>query len=343
MRRSDIIFTFATLIAIYVAWLARDVLLLVYVSALFAVVIGPAVVAVQRIHIGRWRPGRGLATMSILVGGAALLTLFFVVALPPIFKDLQAFSSDWPRRAAELMEKAKHLPFVNRINPASLQDRVAGAAGDVAGIFKELAGGVFWFISGLILTSYFILDGERAFYWAMSLFPLRQRTNLAATLLRAEHRMRNWLVGQLALMLLFGGCSALVFWLLHLRYFYFLAVFAGIANIVPIVGHLASFLLAATVAGVDSWTKLLAVAIYYLVYTQIIEGAFLGPRVMEASVDLPPLAVIIALSLGASLEGVLGALVSVPTAALVAVFLDEYLVKPNEAQAEEQSLGAGRG
>jgi predicted PurR-regulated permease PerM len=52
---------------------------------------------------------------------------------------------------------------------------------------------------------------------------------------------------------------------------------------------------------------------------------------MRSTVDLPPLAVIIALSVGGSLAGVLGALVAVPTAALVAVIIDEYVVKPHNA------------
>ena len=57
------------------------------------------------------------------------------------------------------------------------------------------------------------------------------------------------------------------------------------------------------------------------------ESGFLQPRIVKSMLDLSPLAVIIALALGASLGGVLGALVAVPTAALVAVFADEYLVK----------------
>ncbi len=332
MRRSDIVFLFTLLIALYIAWLAHDVLLLVYVSVLFAVVIGPAIQAVQRIHLGSWRPGRGLAILTILFTGAALLALFFIFALPPVFRDLEAFAVDWPRRAAELAERTKHIPFASRFDPASLQAQIAGAVGDVVGLFKDVAGGVFWFFSWLILTAYFILDGERAFHWAMSLLPPRHRSHLEPTLLRADERMRHWLVGQFALMSILGCASALAFWLLHVRYFYALAVFAGLANIVPIVGPLTSFLLAATVAAVDSWTKLLGVAIFYLIYTQL-ENAFLTPRIMRASVNLPPLAVIIALSLGGALEGVLGALVAVPTAAVVAVFLDEYLVKPNESAA----------
>jgi predicted PurR-regulated permease PerM len=78
----------------------------------------------------------------------------------------------------------------------------------------------------------------------------------------------------------------------------------------------------------DSWEKVLGVVIFYAVYQQI-ETAFLTPRIMRSTVDLPPLAVIIALSVGGALAGVLGALVAVPTAALVAVIIDEYVVKPH--------------
>jgi predicted PurR-regulated permease PerM len=111
---------------------------------------------------------------------------------------------------------------------------------------------------------------------------------------------------------------------------------AGAANIVPIVGPLTSVAVAALIAGWDSWSKLVGVLIFYFLYQQI-ESAFLTPRIMKSTLDLPPLAVIIALSMGGALAGVLGALVAVPTAALVAVLADEYLVKPHRAQTPDTS------
>jgi predicted PurR-regulated permease PerM len=52
---------------------------------------------------------------------------------------------------------------------------------------------------------------------------------------------------------------------------------------------------------------------------------------MKSSVGLPSLAILVALILGSTLEGILGAMVSVPTAVLVAVLLDEYLVRKDAA------------
>jgi len=340
IRRSDIVFFFALLLGLYVAWIARDVLLLIYVSALFAVVISPAIRFVQRRHIGSWHPGRATAIVFIIISGLVLLGLVVGFALPPVFRDLQALSVAWPKRAAALADRFQRLPVVSRVDAAALQQQLTAAAGGVIGIFKGIAGGLFWFFSWLILTGYFIIDGDRAFRWFVLLFPIRTRVRLEPTLMRAEARVRHWLVGQGALMLILGCISLLVFWILKIKYFYALAVFAGLANIVPIIGPLASVTLAAMVASFDSWTKLLGVLIFYFIYQQV-ENAFLTPRIMKSTVDLPPLAVIVALALGGALAGVLGALVAVPTAALVAVFVDEYLINPHrEPPAAKAEAGA---
>jgi len=168
------------------------------------------------------------------------------------------------------------------------------------------------------------------------MFPLEQQPRLASTLLRAEHRVRNWLLGQAVLMASLGLTSLAVYYLLGLRYFYVLAAFAGVANIVPIVGPVTALTISATVAALDSPQKVLGVVVFHAIYVQF-ESAFLSPRVMRSTVQLSPLAVIIALSLGGSLAGVLGALISVPTAALVAVFMDEYLVKRKSETASAAS------
>lgn len=334
IRRSDIVFFFALLLGLYVAWLARDVLLLIYVSALFAVVISPAIRLVQRVHLRGWRPGRGLSIVAVIFAGLIFVSLLFGVVLPPIFHDVQSFANDWPRHAANIGDRINRVPAIVHLNSSALQEHIAAALGGAVGIFRGVAGGLFWFFSWLILTAYFIIDGDRAFHWLMSLFPSRTRERLQPTLLRAEARMRHWLVGQGALMLILGCVSLATFWALKIKYFYALAVFAGLANIVPIIGPLASLTLAGTVAAFDSWTKLAGVLVFYFVYQQI-ENAFLTPRIMRTTLDLPPLAVIIALSFGGALAGILGALVAVPTAALVAVILDEYLVKPHRDPVEQ--------
>ena len=325
-HRSDILFFFGVSIALWVAYSVRDVLMLIYVSALFAVVLSPAIGLIQKMRLHTWRAGRGFAIIFLILMLALAGTIFVVFALPPVYRDARAFSADWPRHLAELTEGLKRLPFAAKIDPAALQKYAAEIAGGAGGLFLNLAGGIFGLFTAVILTAYFIIDGDRTFHWAVSLFPLNQQERLAATLLRARARMRNWLMGQTLLMLTLGLSSLLVYWLLGLKYFYLLAMFAGVANIVPIAGPISAVVLASVVAVLDSPQKLVGVLIFFAIYFQI-ESAFLSPRIMKHTLNLSPLAVIIALSLGGALAGVVGALVSVPTAALVMVLVDEYLVK----------------
>lgn len=332
-HRSDILFGFFVAILLLVAWQLRDVLLLIYISALFAVVIGPAIGFIQQLHIARWRPSRGFAIVIILVAGLVAVGAFFLFVLPPIFVDLQRFASDLPEKAQRIQSRIQSNPLLTHLNPGSVEQHIAEALGGAIGLVKGIAGGVVSFFSGLILTAYFILDGERAFHWFLSLFPLAKRKRLSDTAIRAEKRVSKWLFGQILLMLILGGLALIVFWLLRVKYYYALAVFCGLANIVPIIGPIVSVGLAVVVAAFDSWTKALGVLVFYMVYQQL-ENAILTPRIMQSTVDLPALAVIVALAIGGSLAGVMGALVAVPTAALLAVVIDEYVVKKNEAGAD---------
>jgi predicted PurR-regulated permease PerM len=131
-------------------------------------------------------------------------------------------------------------------------------------------------------------------------------------------------------MLIMGVTSTIVYLALNIRYAYALGVLTGLLNLIPVLGAALCIVLALLVAAIDSWGRVLGIAIFYLIYIQL-ENSFLTPRIMRNSVDLPGLAIIIALALGYALEGIVGAMVSVPTAVLVAVLLDEYLVRKDAA------------
>ena len=110
----------------------------------------------------------------------------------------------------------------------------------------------------------------------------------------------------------------------------------GLFNIIPVAGGVITILLAAGVAALDSWSKMAGVFIFYAIYVQI-ENGFLTPRIMRTSVNLMGLSVLIALMAGLALAGVVGALVAVPTAALVAVLMDEYMVRRTAEQLQRDA------
>ena len=327
--RSDIVFVFGLCLACYLAWLIRGVLVLLYVSALFAVVLNPVVRTISNIRIGRQQPFKGSAVFLLLLVVAAAFTAFAALALPPVIRDLHGFAQDMPSRLPVLMDKLKRIPFAQSLDiselSSHLQDFVSQAATSVLFSISGWAGELFDIAMGFILTIYFILEGDHAYQWFLSFFPPRRRERLDKTLQRAEIRMGKWLIGQGSLMLILGVASTIVYLSFGVRYAYALGVLTGLLNIIPVLGAAMSIVLALLVAAIDSWGAVVGIAVFYLIYLQV-ENSILIPRIMRNRVGLPSLAILIALVLGSALAGVVGAMVSVPTAVLVSVLLDEYLV-----------------
>jgi predicted PurR-regulated permease PerM len=332
--RSDIVFAFVLVLACCLAWMVRDVLMLLYVSALFAVVLTPVVRSTSGFRIGRWRPFKGSAILFLLLGAAAALIAFGFLALPPVIRDLQELVREMPARLPNVLMRIRKIPFADQLNTSEISGRIQDFASRAATYLvlsiTNWAGKILNVFMGVILTVYFILEGETAYRWLLSFFPPESRGRLDLCLRRAELRMGKWLLAQGSLMLILGLASTSVYLLLHVRYAYALGVLTGLLNIVPVLGGAVCISLALVVAAIDSWGRVLGIAIFYLIYVQV-ENSYLTPRIMRNSVGLPGLAILVALLLGAALEGVIGAMISVPTAVLVSVLLDEYLVQKEPA------------
>jgi predicted PurR-regulated permease PerM len=328
-QRGNILFAFAIALVLYFAYLLREELTLLYVSALCAVVLRPLASGIMRIRIRNWHPGVGLSVIVLLAAVLGGITLFAMFALPPAFHDLRQFVADLPTRGPELFERLKRLPFLQHLNVDALNARVQDFASNFASYVFKTAGDwahkAFDIITGIVLTLYFMIEGDKAYAWGLRLVPLRHRARLDRALTRADVRMGRWLLGQGTLMLILGVTSTIVFSLLHVRYAYALGVLMGLFNIIPVVGAMITVSLAILVAAIDSWGRVLGVIIFYGIYAQL-ETSILTPRIMQSSVDLAGLAILVALLLGSALAGVAGAAVSVPTAVLVAVLIEEYLV-----------------
>ncbi len=340
--RGYIVFAFAIGLILAIAYLMREILLLLYVSALFAVVFTPVIRGIMRIHIRGWHPGRGLAILFLLVSIGTATTLFFAFAVPPVLHDVQSLITELPTRGPQLLAQLHRFPLVSHINLSGIYTKLQGFASNFAEyIFLSISGwaGKLADIAAIIfLTVYFMLEGDEAYHWVLSFIPMPARGRLNETLLRADVRMGKWLLGQGGLMLILGLCSLIVFVLLKIRYAYALAVLMGALNIIPIVGAMVSMALVLLAAATDSWEKVAGVAIFYAIYAQV-ETSYLTPRIMKSSVDLSALGVLVALLMGSKLAGVIGAMIAVPTAVLVSVLIREYLIQDD---VKEEDLAVNR-
>ncbi len=328
--RGNIVFAVALLLVLYLCYNLLRELEILYVSALFAVVLMPVVNRITSLQVRGYQPSRGVAILILLVGILGLLAIFFTAGLPPVLRDARNFLNDLPQRIPLLVAQVKRLPIADKLDLSEVSARAENFAAAVGSyLFNSIP---LWLshlvdiATGAFLCIYFMLEGEGAYNFMLSIVPPAERRRLDLTLKRAELKMSKWLIGQGALMLILGVCSTVVFGLLHVRYFMLLGTMMGLFNIIPIAGAVVTVSLAALAAALDSWTKMAGVLIFYVIYLNL-ENAVLTPRIMKSSVDLSGLTVLVALLLGSSLAGIVGALVAVPTAALVVVLLEEYAVK----------------
>ncbi len=328
--RANIIFGIAVLIFLSVCFKLLKEIEILYVSALFAVVLMPAVRKITTWKIGKYKPSRAVAIVIMLAGVVAAMALFFLIGLPPVMRDLNGFGHELPQRIPLITAKLKSMPLANHVGLDAITakaENFAGAVGAyIVDALPQWLSHIFDILTAIFLCIYFMLEGEHAYYFFLSLFPGTERDRVDQTLRKAETKMSKWLFGQGLLMLTLGVCSIIVFGILHVRYFILLGILMGVLNIIPIAGAVATVSLAAIVAAFDSWAKMAGVLIFYGIYVNV-ENAVLTPRIMKSSVDLMGLTVLIALLLGTALAGIVGALVAVPTAALIAVLLDEYAVQ----------------
>ena len=123
---------------------------------------------------------------------------------------------------------------------------------------------------------------------------------------------------------LIGTSSAIGLGLIGVPFFYVLAVISGVGELVPVVGPILSAIPAVAIAATVSLKKVLLVIVFFIVQQQF-ENHVLVPKIMQRQVGISPVTVIVALLVGGKLLGILGAILAVPTAAILQVVVTEVL------------------
>jgi predicted PurR-regulated permease PerM len=309
-------------------FLIRDVLLLIYISALIAIGLGPLVNEIERKRLSRGtRVPRWMAILTLYLMLVALLVATGMMIFPPLVAQARELWGNFP----ELMHKAQ-LWLIERgllareitVQEAVQRTPVGGgdAVGTVIGAVTGFVGGIFGFLTILILAFYMLVDADAFVRTFVRLFPRGERTRVAAACRSVSAKVSAWLAGQLLLAGTIGATAALGLYLMGVPYFYVLALIAAFGEMIPIIGPVLSAVPAVIVAFTVSPTLALGVIIFFLVQQQF-ENHVLVPKVMERQVGVSPVTVIVSLLIGGSLLGIVGAILAIPTAAICQVIFHE--------------------
>jgi predicted PurR-regulated permease PerM len=123
-----------------------------------------------------------------------------------------------------------------------------------------------------------------------------------------------------------GVTAGIGLYLIGIPYFYVLALICAFGELIPVVGPVLAAVPAVIVAFTASPQQAVIVIVYFAAQ-QFIENNFLVPRIMERQVGVSAVTVIVALLIGTELLGIVGALLAVPTAAIIQVLVEDYLAR----------------
>jgi predicted PurR-regulated permease PerM len=316
----------------YVGWLAisaaSGVLLLMVLALIIAIGLDPVVSMLQRQRMPRW-----VGVVIVSLAALAVLAAFLALAIPPIVNEVNALVKSAPHYLESLQSKSSLLGRVNRqlhlvsdLKKALSSGSLSAVGSGIVGAGKTAVSVASGILIVVVLTIYFLADMPRVKRTLQRLTPRSRRTRTAALLDEAFARVGGFVLGNV-LTSVIAGLGTLV-WLeiFSVPYPALLSVFVGLMDLIPIVGSTLAGFVVALVALTVSWPVAVATAIFYIVYRNA-EDYLITPRVMRRTVRVPGLVTVIAVVIGGSLLGIIGALIAIPVAAIVQLIVEETIYR----------------
>lgn len=332
---SKTIIVLGTLLGALILYYGRDILIILFVAIVVASAIRPLVDSLVRFT--RFRALAVLLIYIVLLGSLAGLIL---VSVPPLIALTVEFVTGGTlvTKIQELANEARwfgwsqfRLVIPTVTLPEQLQSLV-GQAGDVA---QQMAipvaigtvTGVGHFILALLMTFYWLTARQQMLDLILRVSPPRHRSSVEVIWTDIEETLGAYLRGQVILMSSIGILSVIGLLALGVPYAPALAVVAAITEVIPMIGPFIGAVPALMVGFTISTQTGILVGLMYLVIQQF-ENHILVPKVMQRSTGLHPLLVIVALFVGASLNGIMGAVIAVPIAGAIEVIARHMLIEP---------------
>jgi predicted PurR-regulated permease PerM len=318
------------LAVVAIVWIGRVVFALLFFAIIIASAVRPGVEWLQR-----WRVPRGLGVVlhyAILLG---LVAGFMWLVIPAAIDQVQgAIGPEHAlRREAKESTGVKHellLALDRRLNDIPSGSKLLDPALEYGRTAFEVLIGAFFVLA---TAAYWTVERARAVDLVCSLLPRPRRKTVRDTWELIDLRLGAFVRGQSLLIAVVGAILSLGFWVIGLPYWLLLGVFAGIVEIVPVIGPLIAAV-AAIGVGLSVSTHVAVLAGLLVLGVRLFEDYLLIPRVLGHSVGLSPLVVLVSVTLVGVVFGGFAVILAVPLAS-VAVTLIDVIVRDKDPAEED--------
>ena len=352
-RRSATIATRLLVIALavglagWVLWTLRLALLPVFVAALLCTALAPLVVRLER---RGWPPA---AAAGVVFGGfiVALVAIGLII-IPPTVSELGSVGDsvrdgvqsveDWLVDGPLGLDRAQVEQFSN--DPVDSVSSVLGStdlsiASGALVLGEALAGALL----ALVLTFLLLKDGRRFQDWTLRHLPRRHREPVTAAAQRAWEALGGYLRGAAILGAVEGFIIGTSVWVVGGALAIPVAVLTFVAAFFPIVGAVVAGAVATLVVLATAGVSQAVIVLVVVVVVQQLDNDILAPFIFGRSVSLHPAVILVALTVGGSLGGIVGAFIAVPLTAVVAAVAAEVWERRGRQWTEEVAVPAGAG
>ena len=320
----------AGILLIEVVQAAQGILIWIFVAIFLALALNPAVEGLQRRGIAR----RGLAVGIVFIGAILVVAAIAATIIPTLVSQVNDFVDAVPGYVEDLTAGRGKLGFLEREYQITERVRDAlsdggaskllGFSGTAVAVTKGVITAVIATVTIAFLTFFMLLEGPAWVERFYSLLPAEHQPRWRKIGDEIYRTIGGYVTGNLAISLIAGVVSTAVLLALDVPFAVALGLLVAILDLIPLAGATIAAILVTTVAFLDATTSGVIVLIFFVLYQQL-ENHVLQPIVYGRTVRLSPLAVLIAVLIGAELAGVVGALAAIPVAGTIQVILRDWL------------------
>lgn len=327
----------------YLLYLFSNVLFVLFVAAVLATAIRPAVLWLERYHIPQ---PLGTLLMFAIIGAFTVGVLS--VLLPLLIAQASALTTELPSYYAKFRDwvtdttiplvrsLANQLPQQIQLNvarPAAAEDQVT-AVTQAVGYVRSIGWGVFGAVAMVLITYFWIVDRDQIVRAGLLVVPIDRRNGARELWDILEEKVGAFIRGQTLLCLSIGILSGIAFFAIGLPNALVLAVLAGILEAVPYLGPIATAALAISLTLAQAPDKLWWVVGACIVIQQA-ENAILVPRIMDRTVGVNAVVTLLAIAAFGSLLGIGGAIMAIPLAVILQVLIERAVLNTQQEPAVE--------
>ena len=318
-------------IVLYLLWLLRKPISWLLIAGFLAIALSPPVNWLSR------RMRRGLAVAVVYLGLLLVPVMLIALIVPPLITEANTFADNVPRYADDVTKYVEDNDRLREINKdyevtqkleeeaKKLPNRLGGAAGTLRDIGFGIVNSLFALITILVLTAFLLGSGRR---WTDSIIdsrPPEQRDRLRRARDNMASAVGGYVAGALTIAVIAGIATYIVLAILGVPFRGPLAVIAGLFSLIPLVGATIAAVLIGIVTLFENFPTATIIWVIWAIVYQQIENHLIQPQIQKRTVNVHPFITIVAVLFGATLLGVMGALVAIPVAASIQILLREYV------------------